>query len=197
MFIIGKISYDWLQLKNGEACKDFIQYSWRIYLCIEATKAVQTGTQTLDNLFKGAYIVNKKEFLDNIIQEIMKLSASSEQQEMISKFIGDTINGGDISSHLIINIQIDKNSIEKTIIYILTNVRLILITIKMEKFININSNAWIISDITEIVRKLEHQNKATIEICFKDNMMRLQYPESSPKVIDFFQKVEKTWTSRV
>lgn len=112
------------------------------------------------------------------------------RRQQIQQFVTSTINGDNPQDHLIVNATLAKDK-QGTIIYILTDVRLIKIDIDGQEVL---SSSFPINTITNIERKLVEGDRAQIGVYFQNDYFGLRYAADNQKIIGFFQKVDQSRT---
>ena len=128
---------------------------------------------------------DKKKYIDIILQEIFELEESvidKTREPELRDSITRAVNGDMPQKHLVINID------ETAVIYILTNLRIIVIDIDATK---IQSSSFVLNAITNIqTEKLLEEGTVETRIVFQNNSFGLIYPIDDKKASDFFQAID-------
>lgn len=133
--------------------------------------------------------------LDKIINEIFQLTSpkiDETRRSQVHDFISLAINGDEPKDYLVINAALRENR-SGTIVYILTNARLLKIDIDDKE---IQSTSPSLDAIINIDKKILEGNRAQTIIYFQNENFGLRYSSASQKINDFFQKVDLSRTRR-
>lgn len=137
----------------------------------------------------------KEECLTNLITEVFAVNSpkiGDARRPAVEAFIRQTINGDNPLEYLAIAASLTKDKLG-TLVYVLTNLRLIKIEIDA---LEIKSSSFPINTISGFERTLEG-DRAGVKISFQTGSFGLTFSAANDKINDFFQKVDQTRAKEV
>lgn len=139
---------------------------------------------------------DKDSYIQEIIKDIYSLSSpkfEESRKSQISGMIRVVVNGDDIKEYLVSDATIDSQL--AVYVYILTNNRLIIVTIDMQD--QINTYPFIISEMQKISFKSPKLDRISVEINLANNkLVGLEYSADKKETTDFFQKLDQLLTKQ-
>jgi hypothetical protein len=144
------------------------------------------------NNFRNGLRIEMTITASDILQAVCDLNDPNigwcyEKNTQDEEFIKATINGDEVKAYLPIIANLKPKTLG-TLLYILTNVRLIKIEISSAE--KINSMSYFLNSMTNIDRKLIEENKISVNIIFQNTSFGLTYSIEDRDITEFFQKIE-------
>jgi hypothetical protein len=132
----------------------------------------------------------KNTVLDTIIDDVFKLDSpkiEESRKQQIKDFVVSAVNGDNPITHLAINADLSDNN-KGTIVYILTDLRLIKIDISANE---VQSNTFPLKTLIGIDRKLIAGDRAQCSVAFQNGSFGLKYSQNDNNITDFFLKLDQ------
>lgn len=134
---------------------------------------------------------NKDRFIEDILKDIYNLSApklDESRRNQIFDIINIVVNGDNPAEYLVSDVNI-KNKLG-VYVYILTNNRLIIVTIDTQD--EINTYPFSIVEMNKLSFKSPEPDMMSVEIKLSDNKsFGLTYPANRNKITSFFQALDQ------
>lgn len=131
--------------------------------------------------------------IDEVLKQIFDLDhpkINENRREIVGDFVKTTVNGDTIQAYLVMNADLREKE-EGALVYILTNKRLIKVTIGKDAE---SAASLPLNKIIGIENKQTTSNgKANVEVVFQNNVWGLEYSIKNKKITEFFQKLITAW----
>lgn len=139
---------------------------------------------------------DKNIYIQEIIKDIYSLPTpkfEESRRSQISGMISVVVNGDIIEEYLVSDATIDNQL--AVYVYILTNNRLIIVTIDTQD--KISTYPFVISEMQKIFFKSPKPNRISVEINLANNkLLGLEYSVDKKETTDFFQKLDQVLTKQ-
>lgn len=139
---------------------------------------------------------NKNICIQGIIKDIYSLPTpkfEESRKSQISGMISVVVNGDNIEEYLVSDATIDSQL--AVYVYILTNNRLIIVTIDTQD--KISTYPFVISEMQKVSFKSPKPNRISVEINLANNkLLGLEYSADKKETTDFFQKLDQVLTKQ-